>query len=372
MKLNKRERILTIGVASLLVVFVAWMAMGSVQSPFSDLEGQKTAVAEELTKKSAELTELQKADARLKEFKSRSLPSDPTVAATQYKNWLMDLVEQQVKFRGLAIERTQPISQQDIYRGTSFTLSAKGSWDQLTAFLHKFYSAGHLHLIRRLTIKPIEKSSDLELTIVVEAIALQGVDRKTDLPSVPGVLAKADLSAYKAIAERRLFASPSPPAPPPRDDRPPERRPDPPKFDPSKYARFTAIVEVDGRPEAWLRSLTTDEQFKLHAGDPVALGPFKGQIARIDSREVEVVVDGERYLIPLGEDLRSSTSKPPPDSAEAKSEKPEEKPGEKPAAEAEAEKKPPMGGPPGSREADNRDRRPEDFRRKSFGGRDRR
>lgn len=361
MTLNKRERVMAIAVGAVLLIFVGWFAFGSATNPFSDLNDQKNSLTEELTKRTAACADLRKAKQRLDEMLKQSLPSDPVLARNRYQEWLRDQV-QQVSFEKLEIERTQEESQQD-FKGFTISFRCQGSLGQLTEFLQKFYSAGHLQLIKRLGIKPVEKSSKLEFSMVIGAISLPTVDRKGELSKEPGKrLAFADVAAYKPIAERNMFA---PPPPPVVQRRPvePRRDPPPPAFDPSKHAIFTGIVEgVDGQPEAWLRSRTTDEQFKLRSGDPVRIGPFRGQVGRIEAREVEVIVDGKSHIIPLGENLRSGDGKsvatePKP---EPKPEmKPEMKPEPGPAKDAKLDAKPPAekDSTAGPSESSGRDRR---------------
>ena len=59
-----------------------------------------------------------------------------------------------------------------IYTAFPYTIRAKGDLRQLTRFLFDFHSAGHLHQIRWLSIKPREGSEKLDLVFTIEALSL--------------------------------------------------------------------------------------------------------------------------------------------------------------------------------------------------------
>jgi hypothetical protein len=91
--------------------------------------------------------------------------------------------------------------------------------------------------------------------------------------------------------------------PPP--EKPPEKVVAKPKFDTAKYTYLTAVIEVDGRPEAWLVVRTTGETLKLQPGEKFTAGTFKGTITEISEQDIKVETsDGEVLLISIGENLR--------------------------------------------------------------------
>jgi hypothetical protein len=273
--------------------------------------------------------------AKIAEWRRRSLPADPQLARTQYQNWLLELATR-AKLQRPKVEssdgrptkvalprgegRAAPASGADagsvtVYVALPFLLQCDGSLDQLTEFLYGFYSAGHLHRIRRLNIKPAEKEEKkLELTIGIEAISLPDADRRDKLTLVTGGrLAPTELAPHrKAIVDRNLFAPYKPPPPPPvarREERP-APPPEPPKkidaFDPSKYAYVMAIVSDGGQREVWLRSRIKDEKLPLRQGQRFEIGPMKGTVTRIEERRVEIESDGKRWTIALGEPIKGS------------------------------------------------------------------
>ncbi len=310
MTLQKREKVLAIVVAVLLVAVAGRMGARVLLSPLSLRQTEVEALAQRIAERQKKIEAALPAQARLAEYRRRSLPSDPQVARSLYQNWLLELTDR-VKFKGRKVESSDGRVVKGIYHNLPFTVRGEGSLDQLVQFLYEFYSAGHLHRIRRLSVKPQEKSSDLELTIVIEALSLVDADRRDKLTTLPGNrLARQDLGAYRnSIVERNLFAPYRPPVVAQR--REPREAPKPPEpVDPSKFAYVTAIVEVDGQPQVWVKARTKDENYQLREGQRLEIGSFKGVISRIADRHIEITLDGKSdgkpLVVALGEPLRKT------------------------------------------------------------------
>lgn len=308
MTLQKREKVLAVVVAALLVVVAGRMGVRVLYTPLATRQAEVEALAQRIAERQKKVEAALPAQARLAEYRRRSLPSDPQAARSLYQNWLLELTDR-VKLKGRKVESSDGRVVKGIYHNLPFTVRGEGSLDQLVQFLYEFYSAGHLHRIRRLSVKPQEKSADLELTILIEALALVDADRRDKLATLAGNrLAHQDLGAYrKSIVERNLFAPYRPPVVAQR----PQRRetPKPPEpVDPSKFAYVTAIVQVDGQPQVWVKSRTKDENYQLREGQRLEIGSFKGVISRIADRHVEIAVDGKSdgkpLVVALGEPLR--------------------------------------------------------------------
>lgn len=364
MTMSKRER----GLAAVVVVFLVpaacWMGYAALGALLSDLRSQEANAAGALEDLTAKVQALQKTEEQWQAWRAASLPSKPQDALLGYQDWLNGLIKK-AGFPQQEVISSQKSEVAGVYRNLHFTVRSRATLEQVTQFLHGFYSAGHLHLIRRMELKPVGTSDDLSVSIDIEALALAQADRANKLSEVPGTrLVSADLDAYKIIAERNLFAPPKPPKPVivKKPEPPPEPEPEP--FDPSKYAVFTASVEVGGQaPEAWVKSRTTDKNLCLHVGDSFEIGPLKGIVTRIGLREVEIEVSGKRHVVPLGESLRKGEGKPAgpsSDSPDSKSEKkpegkPEMKPEPRPDSDSEMKREGGKGGPRNRRSAYGRD-----------------
>jgi hypothetical protein len=230
------------------------------------------------------------------------LPTNIKEAARQYNAWLSELAH--AYFKGVNIHPTAPLSHRDIYTVFRFNIKCQSSWSELIQFMFKFYSAGHLHKICSITAAPLKNPTDLDLTIIIEALSLPG-SKQTDKLSTEksNRLKFASLDDYKKnIVDRNLFAAYSPQRErPPVDDRP---RPQPSKLDPLQFCYLTAIIEADGIAEAWLFERTTGETLKVHEGEDFTVGKVKAKVNHIGYNEIEIEIDGKTHTVSYGNNLK--------------------------------------------------------------------
>ncbi|HUT92332.1 MAG TPA: flagellin hook IN motif-containing protein [Thermoguttaceae bacterium] len=406
MALNKRERNLAV-VTTVLIALVAGKFLFSAwRGPLNRLRAERANLQKEVEQKEDRVARSVKAQARLDELDRRSLPADPKLARSLYYNWLFKLADE-VGFSDPKVDAAGDGRKQGeggAYRVLRFTVKAEASLDELTEFLYKFYSVDHLHQIHSLTIEPIERSSDLNVRLGLEALCLPGAetptvdavegsfatvtgltpDLKTELvytgndekladaaklklaggkkavelsfkgtesleevleainaqTAKSGVVAKLDgnrlhlrtkapdadassprlaaseLDVYReAIAKRNVFAAYKPPAPV-REERP---EPEPPKFDPCKFAYLTGIVKgLSDEPEVWLIARTTGTKYTLREGETFEVGDVSAKVIHINRRDAEIEFDGKRWLVPMGDNLREAKPlfEEPPEKAE--------------------------------------------------------
>lgn len=170
-----------------------------------------------------------------------------------------------------------------------------------------------LQQITRLQLRPNgTDASQLSVTLQTEALILPGNTREDVPEGTSNRLAKESADDYvKAIGERNLFATYSPPKPPgaPTDTVRKEPPPKPP-FDDAKFAFVTGIVNVGGRPQAWITVRTTGEVLRLFEGDAVKVGLFDGQIVSIEPRAVVLKSGDEEFRVEVGHNLREPKGKP--------------------------------------------------------------
>ena len=363
MTMSKRERAMAAVVVVLLLPAAGWMGYQSLGGLLSDLRAQEANAENNLADLTAKVEALEKTEEQWKACRAASLPSKSQAALLAYDGWLSGLIKK-AGFPKPETTKGQTGSVPGVFDTLLYTVHCRATLEQVTQFLHGFYSAGHLHVIRSMKLKSVGTSEDLDVNISIEALALAQADRADTLSEVPGTrLASVKLDEYKIIAERNLFAPYNPPKPVVVEKPPPEE-PTPEPFDPSKHAVFTASVEVGGQaPEAWVKSRTTDKNLYLHVGDEFEIGPLKGVVTRIGLREVEIEVSGKRHVVPLGESLRKGEGKPagaPSDAPDSKSEKkPEVKPEPRPDPDSEMKREGGKGGVRNRRAAYGREGRPD-------------
>ena len=325
MAFSKREKLLLGSVTgSLLVLLAAAYFVFGLGESLAKLRAQRDQLDREVKQKELKARPGVKAAAQMARWEKCSLPTNRELARSLYQKWLLELVVDQVKLRNATVDPADDQPHQGIYTALPFTIHGDGTLDQLVHFLFKFYSVGHLHKIRHLNINPIKDSPELSLVISIDALCLPGADRRDRLSAqLPKRLKLSELNDYvekavwrkmegdRVVKSGGLFAPYAPyvpPAPPRivRTERPDPPRPEPPRFDQAKYTYVNGIHEVDGRPEVWLFVRTTGETLKRREGEDFQIGSVRGTVVRINvaERDVEVELDGQRFLVPFGENLR--------------------------------------------------------------------
>lgn len=289
MKLQRREKILAAILGALVLLLAAWLLLfsGDARST-SELEAARRRLAAEVDKKEARIQTATHLARRLAEWQRRALPSDPAHARSLYQSWLRQLADR-LKFRKLNVDSSGGQPRRDKSTLLSFTLHGRAALPKLVEFLHEFHSAGHLHQIRRMDIKPVENSPELDVRVSVEALSLPGADRKNELTKEHGkTLRLAKLSDYSTAIVARNLLGPPPGQPP----------------DMAQTTFVTAILAADGRGEVWLVDKTSGKKWKLHEGERVQVGSLQGSVQSIGVRDVTLDLGGRVCRYHCGDNLR--------------------------------------------------------------------
>ncbi|MBN2023078.1 MAG: hypothetical protein JW809_09825 [Pirellulales bacterium] len=308
MALSKREKRLAFAAGALTAMVVVPLLFTGLLGPSSAERAQCDQLAEKVADQEERIARATKAQKKLGEWNRRSLPRDPQTARSLYQNWLLEQVTA-VKFREPKVEAAdrRPLGQ--TYDRLPFTVHGRGTLEQVTELLYRFYSAGHLHKIQRLTLTPRANTEELQVFLSIEALCLPQADRVDRLTEQPGArLAESSVEPYLAsIAERKLFTAYQPP-PPPRPPDPPPPPPAPPKpgFNHAGFLTLTGTGKVDGRPQAWLLMRTSGETAKVYAGEEFQFKEARGRVASVQDRSAELEVNGRRYLFQLGQTLKDA------------------------------------------------------------------
>jgi hypothetical protein len=307
-KLQRREKFL-VGASVVLVAALALyllFIMGDSRST-DQLLADQAKFEGEIARKEKEISAAHEDQKRLSEWQRRSLPANPTVARELYQGWLRTVAREtgltQLQFTS---QDTGTAARAGQLTRVSFKLVAHGKLPNLVNFMYKFYSAGYLHQIRTLDIKPpgavaSNTSGDLNVTFGIEALSLPTALAKTELPKVeppkePGhSLQLASLSDYSSVIATRNFFSPYVPAPIISATRDVVVRTNtgtrtPPALDLAPYVEVTAIVEVDGAPQVWIQHKAKENKsWKLGVGETFVVGAEKGTVRSINPEEGVVV-----------------------------------------------------------------------------------
>lgn len=310
MALQPREKRLAIVVGVLGAVLLAWFGFGSIAEAFRLRQTQLDALAREVQQKQFRMAELGLTMERYAEWERRSLPRDRELARSLYQNWLVATLAD-AKLENVQVDPGRAVQQRDVYLKLPFTVRAQGSAAEVVRWLASFYGTDHLQQIRELSLQPIGRAGDMQLTATIEALSLPEADRADKLTTSQGARldeARAK-TAQQTIVERNLFAAyvPPPPPKPPVVVKTPPPPPPKPKFDEAKYTFLTSVVSIDGEPQAWLTVRPTQQLLKLRAGDAIQVGQFDGKLVRIAPTAIEIEQDGKRRKVALGKSLGEAT-----------------------------------------------------------------
>ncbi len=298
--MKRSRQTLLIAVLAAAAIAVAGDRLGW-KSPFSGPLDKRAQARQRLEKRlkasSTALADARAAAKQLEVWQRRSLPSDPQVARSLYQAWLLELVGR-IGLTNHSVDAGEPRSRGGLVYHISFSVQGRGTLEQLTEFLHEFYSAGHLHQIQSLVITPAGRKDVLDLSVSIETLALSGADRKDRLSAEKSTrLACASVDDYQAIAERNLFGTTG-------------------TADAADYTFLTGIRYLNGEPEeAWFTLRTADDPdravLKLRIGASLQVGQFQGTLVRIDENDVVLESEGERWLLAIGESLAQAYAVPP-------------------------------------------------------------
>lgn len=128
-----------------------------------------------------------------------------------------------------------------------------------------------------------------EIVLAIEALSLPGAVNEDKLSDAQAErLAYKDLDDYrKTIAERGFFSPYSPPS----------------ENDPAADTYVTAVVQEEGRYQAWINLRSSGKTLKLHEGDTFDVGKQKATVSKIEPHAVEIELGERRRLVALGKSL---------------------------------------------------------------------
>ena len=290
----KHRKKLLMGVLGLIAVFYVggWLLENLLEGPLEARRKTQVRLEKSIEKQQKSLSRARKVGKQLSVWEEQSLPSNTEVASSAYQVWLLQII-QRAGLSAQGVNSSEPVTRKGIYSLLSFSARARGTLKQLTHFLFEFYRAGHLHQIRSLSIIPIQKTGELDLTISVEAMVLPSSGRDKEFTTqTSDRLASEKLDDYMSIVERNLFDVGG-------------------GLDPTDQTVLTTVTYVDGEPEVWFSLRGSDELLKLKKGDRLEIGQFSGTLAEIDDTDVIIEADDERWLLSIGENLTQATALPP-------------------------------------------------------------
>ena len=156
----------------------------------------------------------------LESYEKMSLPYTADVTRTAYQDWLLALVKSN-GFTGTSIEAGKPLpitikrrnrkanqpERKVVLNRFPYSLRFRGSLQQFVKLLHEFYSSGHLHKIKSISLNPSSGGSILDISLSVEALSMRRTERESELSNAKvNRLAKDLKEDYLGIARRNIFS----------------------------------------------------------------------------------------------------------------------------------------------------------------------
>ena len=318
--MTQRERFLAGTIVGLLGLWGLWQGYLGYEAGYDRRAAEVRRLDDQLQDQTLAERVSRRAMERLERYQEQSLPSDPDVARSAYREWLIETAAT----AGLEVDNVKSSpSERDLDGAATaleFDLTGSGSPEAVTRFLDAYYRLDLLHQLTLLNVRPQPGADDggatWGVTLKSVALSVAATTREAGLPEAeqaPARLSLASADEYVAsVAGRNLLASYVPP-PPPRPERPkvvrkpPPPKPTPPPFDDATQTKLTGIVGAGDTRQAWVFVRTTGEQLRLRADDPIEVGTVKGRVQAVLPREVLVEsADGSVWRFELGDTLREA------------------------------------------------------------------
>ncbi|MDR1141565.1 MAG: hypothetical protein LBL62_07720 [Planctomycetaceae bacterium] len=302
---QKRERLLLVAAGVVFLIIMVPIFYHLFVVDILALRKDRNRFKAEIEKYENDIKNKTEIKNRLDHFTDRSLPSKDDFAKSLYQNYLMDIAgetgirESRVDPGSIAVVKTQNKTHYNKY---TFTLHGKGSLDKIAEFLRRFYKADYLHLVRKVSPRPIKNSREMDVSITIEALSLPQARSNRTLPAIEEqqlAVTDADKTMLQRITERSLFSAfvPMRPETEPRvreEIRPPNR------FDQSPYCYVMAVVEADGKPQVWIDLRTEGKKFRLYEGEMFQLSGVRCFVRKIEFDRVQFEAAGGFYTIKPG------------------------------------------------------------------------
>ncbi len=280
-----------------------WVLENLIQGPLERERAQTERLRGDIKEREEGLIRIREASKMLEIWENQSLPSDPEVARSLYQAWLVELIDD-VGLTSPSVTSSEPVLRRGVYYTLSFSVRGRGTLEKLTRLLFAIYQTDLLHQIRSIALSPMQRAEQMDVSLSIEAIALVAGSESEDAETVfeefrrrtwraSNRLAYSHLDAYQTIVRRNLFGMGGG------------------TLDASDFTVLTSINEVNGEPEVWFTVQSTDQLIRRRIGESFQVGTLDLEVIEAFGTDVVLEVDGERWLLTLGENLMDAFALPP-------------------------------------------------------------
>ena len=279
-EMPQRQKILLIAVSAIFIVYIGDMAYQQLYSePLGRLVADQETLGKRLQDAKLEVRRQQNKLRQLPELEKKSLPRELEVAVTEYRGWLLEMAEE-IGINSVSVNAASATGNNNTLVRIPFLLRGNGTLTQVTLLLRNIYDADFLHGVQSISMSP-GSDGRLALTMTVEAFVIPTATGS----NLPAQRPHRELGEYRSIPRRNLFATGDPVA--------------------EKIVLSAITSDRDGNKQAWIRDPSGKIQY-VAVGETIALETLALTVEKIDAQAVEVVSDGERRRIAIGQNLAAS------------------------------------------------------------------
>jgi hypothetical protein len=338
-------RVLLLAGGVLVVLFLGYHFF---LAPLNAYNAQINSLTSQLQDKQAEAARVRKAQAQVQRWKQESLPAPTYVAEVEYGRYL-DNLRRQVKLSETpaitqanvaAAPQARPGAKKPVFTPVDFSLDFKTDLTNLVELLHRFQDTPLVQKIKNLKIdmgdsqsgKGKGKPGDLKVHLLVEGLVIDGADTEQPIlvgadghlveldvlnaltggPAFLGLLSEVSRPRdYVLVAKWNVFTGPQT------------------RFAKSdggvrlgRYVFLTTIRQEGGTEEALLRDRWNDNKATtlkakapsniFHVLDSNGKELYKGEVLRIESRDVYFKVGWRIFDMHLGDNIAEAMRRPVP------------------------------------------------------------
>lgn len=307
---SKRERILTVLLASIFLGVMGWESM--CQLLLGSFHSRSLAIASldrKLSDLEAEAIRVQRASRELADSRVRSLPSVPSVATAWYQKWLLELLDES-GWTNVVVTPNRAWPEPELGHRLPFAVRGDAAPLDVAAFLDAFHSTPLLHKLTALSIQGTEaptgdgrrssnniesEEAPLKVVMAIEALSLadadpvagEGLGQRASSPNASG----AEGHLAQTWSRHDWFSRPkSAPSLPTQHRSMAAEMPKAPETD--QEVRLVASIANGRLREAWLYDGRTRETVVLNERSPFQIADVRGTVLRIEADSVTLALSG--------------------------------------------------------------------------------
>lgn len=207
--MNPRERILAIGVGSVLVLGGIQYGISKYRSAVQARQTRIAALDDQILKAQETVLQGAYADQMMGEYLVRSLPSNLETAQSDYQKWLL-LLPELVGLENSDVKPTGSVPVGDLYTRLQFKVTGTTDQQGWVEWLHLFYAKDWLHRISEFSIQPMA-GGVMRVNVTIEVLALRAAQPQLPARVDPSPLVDAFAAYADPILNRNLFSPPNQP-----------------------------------------------------------------------------------------------------------------------------------------------------------------